>query len=112
MDDRSQASLGRVFQFGNRGNVTLSADHDSGLGNDDGSRDYLWGNRDDDTLYRDSSSRKDRLFGGWGDDNKNRDDGLSLVAQPDMPILNENPIATGDRSCRLLHQRPETGARR
>jgi len=106
--DTILGSISNSFIFGNRDHDTLSA-----YNNPDSERDYVFGNRGNDDLYG-NSDKKDRLFGGWGSDDKTRDTiGVSLTS-PVMPTIAAHnlPFGDGDMICRQQKDRPRTGAKR
>ena len=65
--DDIQASRGRSFAFGQKGDDWMSGDWDGGSTTSD-DRDRLWGNSDSDTMYGDASDSRDRLYRGSGSD--------------------------------------------
>lgn len=65
--DFIQASRGKDFAFGQKGDDTMSGDTD-GSGTNDDKKDRHWGNSDVDTMYGDGDNKKDKLRRGTGDD--------------------------------------------
>ena len=65
--DWVQASRGKSFAFGQKGDDTMSADMDGTSTNDD-QKDRHWGNSDTDAMYGDDSNKKDKLYRGSGSD--------------------------------------------
>lgn len=64
--DWIQSSVGRNFTFGNRGDDTISGDHDGGSSSTEDRADFLFGNRDNDHLYGEQWDKKDWMFRGLG----------------------------------------------
>lgn len=107
-EDSIESALGNSFLVGNDDNDRLS-----GYVSGDAKRDYLFGNRKDDVLYG-NRNKRDRLYGGWGKDKKERDTALNLGGPPAQRALQPNNLAAGDRWCRNidLSQLPRPGAAR
>lgn len=73
--DWIQASKGKSRAFGNKGDDTMAGDADGSSTNDD-LRDWLFGGKDSDALYGDSSSKRDLMIRGGGNDPSRTWDGL------------------------------------
>ena len=65
--DFIQASRGKDFAFGQKGDDTMSGEVDGTSTNDD-KKDRHWGNSDVDTMYGDDDNKKDKLRRGTGSD--------------------------------------------
>ena len=65
--DWIQASRGKSFAFGQKGDDTMSGDMDGTSTNDD-QKDRHWGNSDSDTMFGDDDNKQDKLYRGSGSD--------------------------------------------
>ncbi len=113
--DWMHGSLGKSRMFGGHGDDTMVADPDGTSTNDD-ERDWVFGNKDSDALYGDSSSKRDLMLRGSGNDPSRQWDAWpsttpswgTVHAQPSLATC---PAAPAMTVCESMKEPPaEVGA--